>query len=48
MQKKRRAVLRIVLIALALAAIVEPIVMYRSLVRQRNERQTPAELAEGR
>jgi hypothetical protein len=48
MQRRRRPMLRIVLIALALAAVVEPIVMYRSLVHQRGERRASAELAEGR
>jgi hypothetical protein len=48
MQAKRRRILRIVLIALALAAIAEPILMYRSLVRQRDERRADAMLAEGR
>jgi len=41
--RKRRHVLRIVLLVLAVAAIAEPVIMYRRLVRQREERRTAAE-----
>jgi hypothetical protein len=54
--RKRRHVLRVVLIVLALAAIAEPVIMYRRLVRQREERRAaaehglsvPSEIEEGR
>jgi len=43
--RKRRLILRIVLIVLAVAAIAEPIIMYRHLERQKAERRAEAERA---
>jgi hypothetical protein len=41
---RRRPVLRWVIIALLLAALIEPLIMYRSLMRERAERRAPAEI----
>jgi hypothetical protein len=41
--RKHRRMLRIVLIFLAITAIAEPIVMYRRLVREKEERRAAAE-----
>ncbi len=40
---RRRRIIRIVLGALVFAAVVEPLVMYRVLVRERAERRVVAE-----
>jgi len=37
--RRRSSVRRIVIVAIVVLAIVEPIVMYRSLVRERDRRQ---------
>jgi hypothetical protein len=41
---RRRPILRVVIIALLLAALVEPLVMYRSLMRERAERRALTEI----
>ena len=41
--RKRRRTLRIILIALAVAAVAEPVFMYRRLSREREERRAAAE-----
>ena len=43
--RKRHPILRIVLIVLAVAAIAEPVIMYRHLERQKAERRAEAERA---
>lgn len=43
--RKRRPILRIVVIVLAVAAIAEPVIMYRHLERQKAERRAKAERA---
>jgi hypothetical protein len=40
---RRLRIRRIVIVALLLAALVEPLVMYRTLMREREERRTVAE-----
>jgi hypothetical protein len=42
--RKRAPIGRIILLAIGLFLIVEPIVMYRALVRQRDQRQAAREL----
>jgi hypothetical protein len=42
--RRRRPVLRWVIIALLVAALVEPLVMYRSLMRERAERRAEVTL----
>jgi hypothetical protein len=41
---RRRPILRLVILALLLAALIEPLVMYRSLMRERAERRALVEL----
>ncbi len=40
---RRRRIVRIVIAALVFAAVIEPLVMYRVLVRERAERRAVAE-----
>jgi hypothetical protein len=40
---RRRPILRFVIIALLLAALIEPLIMYRSLMRERAERRALTE-----